>query len=218
MSKLLRAVSFASASLKTLAIAIVLVLCGASDAFAQSFLVCPPDGDVNCIGDVPSVSFLNAAESGYDAVSIIVSDATISGSACDYTIARTWTVTFSGPEGSFTESCSSIFRIADFEDPTFVNAPANATYQCIEEVPAFTNLTAIDDCSGDVVVQQFGESTSADDTLVCDQVTTPAGPGQDWSIWLDGLYAEGLATTDWYKWYGTPSLVFSNNGRAHLVG
>ncbi len=218
MSKLLRTVSFASASLKTLAIAIVLVLCGASDAFAQSFLVCPPDGDVNCIGDVPSVSFLNAAESGYDAVSIIVSDATISGSACDYTIARTWTVTFSGPEGSFTESCSSIFRIADFEDPTFVNAPANATYQCIEEVPAFTNLTAIDDCGGDVVVQQFGESTSADDTLVCDQVTTPAGPGQDWSLWIDGLYGAGLATTDWYKWIGTPSLVFSNDGEARLVG
>jgi hypothetical protein len=142
MSKLLRTVSFASAKLKTLALAIVFVLCGASDAFAQNYLVCPADGDVDCLGDVPSISFLDAAEAGFDAVDVVESTTSISGDDCDYTIARTWTVTFSNGETTFIESCTAIFRIADFEAPVFVNAPANANYQCIEEVPAYGNLEA----------------------------------------------------------------------------
>ena len=218
MSKLLRTVSFASARFKTLALAIVFVLCGASDAFAQNYLVCPADGDVDCLGDVPSISFLDAAEAGFDAVDVVESTTTISGDDCDYTIARTWTVTFSNGETTFTESCTAIFRIADFEAPVFVNAPANASYQCIEEVPAYGNLEAIDGCGGDVVVAQFGSASSIIDTLACDQVTTPAGPGQDWAVWIDGLLSAGLASTDWYRWVGTPSLVFSNDGEARLIG
>jgi hypothetical protein len=123
---------------------------------AGSYLVCPADGDVNCIGDVPSISFIGAAEAGFDAVVVVESTSIISGNDCDYTIARTWTVTFSNVETTITESCTAIFRIADFEAPVFVNAPENATYQCIEEVPAYANLEAVDGCGGEVIVQQFG--------------------------------------------------------------
>lgn len=56
------------------------------------------------------------------------------------------------------------------------------------------------------------------DTLICNQITTPTGPGQDWGLWLNGLYSAGLASTDWFRWSGFPSLVFSNDGSAHLVG
>jgi hypothetical protein len=104
------------------------------------------------------------------------------------------------------------------ELPQFINAPSNVAYQCPEEVPAFENLTAFDRCGDAVVVEQFGSSSSADDTLVCDAVTTPAGPGQDWAVWIDGLFSAGLASTDWYRWVGTPSLVFSNDGEARLIG
>ena len=100
MSKLLRTVSFASASFRTLVLAIVFVLCCASDAFAQGpnlYLQCPADGDVNCLGDVPSIS---AAEAGFDAVDVVESTSIISGNDCDYTIARTWTVTFANADTS----------------------------------------------------------------------------------------------------------------------
>jgi hypothetical protein len=84
---------------------------------------------VNCLGDVPSISFLGAVEAGFDAVDVVESTSIISGNDCDYTIARTWTVTFANADTSFAESCTAIFRIADFEAPVFVNAPADANYQ-----------------------------------------------------------------------------------------
>ena len=218
MSKLLRTVSFASANFKALALAIVLVICGANTSFAQNpSLVCPADGDVNCLGDIPAASISGLEGSGFE-VSVVYSDAVISGTACDQSISRSWVATFTSPEFEYTETCSSIFRVADFEAPVFVDAPGNASYQCIGEVPAYGSLNATDACGGDVVVQQFGSSSSMDDTLVCNQVTTPQGPGQDWGLWINGLVNAGLASTDWYRWNGSPSLVFSANGEARLIG
>jgi len=158
MSKLLRTVSFASANLKMLVIAIVFVLCGANQAFAQPSnqpsIDCPPNVEVSCLDDM----------SDFDAVGwVSVMDAD------GYSI--------------------------------------NVTY----------SLSAYDRCGGDVTVEQFGSSSSADDTLICDQISTPQGPGQDWGLWINGLYPT-LASTDWYRWVGAPSLVFSNNGQARLVG
>jgi len=127
----------------------------------------------------------------------------------------------------YTADCSCAGTFADEDNdgicdaidncvPTFINPPANASYQCSGEVPAYENLTASDCCGGNVV-EQFGSSSSVDDTLVCNQVATPQGPGQDWGLWVNGLYPSH-ATTDWYRWVGAPSLVFSNDGEARLVG
>ena len=100
MSKLLRTVSFASASLKTLALAIVLVLCGANTVFAQlPSLVCPPAADVNCDQDLPMATVADLDGSEYT-VDLTYTDAFVSGSACDSQVARTYVASFSSPDSS----------------------------------------------------------------------------------------------------------------------
>ncbi|MFN5619714.1 MAG: hypothetical protein ACK478_00280, partial [Flavobacteriales bacterium] len=129
MSKLLRTVSFASASLKTLALAIVLVLCGANTVFAQSpSLVCPDAADVNCNQDLPMATFSNVEGSGYTA-DLTYTDAVVSGSGCDVRIARTYAANFTSADDSYTQTCTVVHRVADFEAPVFVGAPSNATYE-----------------------------------------------------------------------------------------
>jgi hypothetical protein len=214
MSKLLRTVSFASASLKTLALAIVLVLCGANTVFAQS-IVCPESADVNCNQDLPMATFADLEGSGYTA-SMSFSDAVISGSGCDVQIARTYTATFTSADDSYTEMCTVVHRVADFEAPVFVDAPGDATYECIDEVPAPSAVSAQDDCNNPVVVELFENESSINDTLVCNDITTPDAFGPDEALWLNGLNAAGLTTR--YSWSGTPSLIFSANGEARLVG
>ena len=127
----------------------------------------------------------------------------------------------------YTSECICVGTFADEDDdgicdaiencsPVFINAPGDTIYQCIEDVPSFENLTASDCCGGNVVVQ-FDEATWLYDTLACDQITTPIGPGMDWGMWINGLYPEG-ASTDWYRWTGAPNLVFSSAGQARLIG
>jgi hypothetical protein len=216
MSKLLRTVSFASASLKTLALAIVLVLCGANTVFAQS-LVCPQAADVNCNQDLPMATFADLDGSGYTA-SMSFSDAVISGSGCEVQIARTYTATFTSADDSYTQMCTVVHRVADFEAPVFVGAPSDATYECIDEVPSAASFTAQDECGGPMDVVIYEDASSIDDTLVCNDITTPQTPNvqNDFSLWLDGINAVGLPLR--YAWSGSPSLVFSSNGEARLIG
>jgi hypothetical protein len=218
MSKLLRTVSFASASLKTLALAIVLVLCGANTVFAQlPSLVCPDAADVNCNQDLPMATFADLEGSGYTA-SIAFSDAVVSGSGCEVRIARTYTATFTSTDDSYTNVCTVVHRVADFEAPVFVGAPSNSTYECIDEVPGVASFTAQDECGGPMDVVLYEDASSIDDTLVCNNITAPDAPGNiaNYSLWLDGINAVGLPVR--YNWSGSPSLVFSSNGEARLVG
>jgi uncharacterized protein (TIGR02145 family) len=62
------------------------------------------------------------------------------------------------------------------------------------------------------------EYTLANDTLFCNEITTPSGPGPDWAFWIEGLFNMGLASTDYYEWTNWPSIVFSDNGQARVVG
>ena len=223
MGKLLRTVVLAAAKLKTIALAMLFVLCGASDAFAQPSINCPSNVTVSCVDDLSDfdatgwVSIEGAVDYNVD---VVFSDNWINsnGNPCRRVYQRTFVVTFTQSEIEFSLNCTQQILVRDFELPEFVNAPSNVAYQCAEEVLAFENLTAVDRCGDAVVVKQFGSSSSADDTLVCDEVTTPAGPGQDWAVWINGLYSAGLASTDWYRWVGAPSLVFSNDGEARLIG
>ena len=96
--------------------------------------------------------------------------------------------------------------------------PSDTTYQCFEDVPAESTLPDSIYCENGLFVEFFGSQSDYEDTLICNEVTTPAGPGQDWGLWVSGLYSEGLASTDWYRWVGTPTLVFSQDGEARLIG
>jgi hypothetical protein len=179
MSKLLHAVNLAQAGLKSLALAIVFVLCGAMGASAQTapiYLTCPEDGNVNCFSELndimPSIAYGAAIEAGYSVSPVVFSDVIIEEiSACTYTLSRTWTVTFTSEATSFSEFCTAIYSVDDLLAPVIVNAPADAAYQCQADVPAQTELTAIDNCNGEmpVPVVEFA-SASANDTLVCNSI------------------------------------------------
>ncbi|MFM2202005.1 MAG: hypothetical protein RL040_1205, partial [Bacteroidota bacterium] len=218
MSNYLQAMSLRSRGFNSFIVTAFIFFFSSGVLGAQSLIICPSDGEVSCIGDLPVVYAPGAGEAGYETVDVVYSDVVLSGNDCDYTLARTWTVTFTSPENTLTESCTAVFRVADFQAPVFVGAPADASYQCIDEVPAITNLEATDACGGQVIGEQFRSFSSADISLECNEITTPLGPGQDWGLWVNGLLNAGLATTDWYRWIGTPSLVFTVDGGARLVG
>lgn len=224
MSKLLHAVNLAQAGLKSLALAIVFVLCGASDAFAQPSIQCPTDNiRVDCLEemfDFDQVGTVTVSGSeGYDvAITYVDNQVNSNNNPCRRIFNRTYNVDFTNEAGTISLMCTQTIKVFDFEAPVFVDAPANANYQCLSEVPAFTNLLATDGCGDEVVVEQLQEAFVSDDTLICDQVSTPQGPGQDWAVWINGLYSSGLASTDWYRWRGTPSIRFNSNGQARLVG
>ncbi|MFN5620140.1 MAG: hypothetical protein ACK478_02455, partial [Flavobacteriales bacterium] len=131
-------------------------------------------------------------------------------------IARTYAANFTSADDSYTQTCTVVHRVADFEAPVFVGAPSNATYECIDEVPSPSALSAQDACGGAVEVTLFENSSSINDTLVCNNITTPNAVGPDYALWLNGINGVGLPTR--YAWSGSPSLVFSANGEARLVG
>ncbi|MFN5619901.1 MAG: hypothetical protein ACK478_01235, partial [Flavobacteriales bacterium] len=133
-------------------------------------------------------------------------------------IARTYAANFTSADDSYTQTCTVVHRVADFEAPVFVGAPSNATYECIDEVPAPSTLSAQDECGGAVEVTLFENASSIDDTLVCNDITAPDAPGNiaNYSLWLDSINVVGLPVR--YNWSGSPSLVFSSNGEARLVG
>jgi len=117
--------------------------------------ICPEAQDVNCIDDITAQPAITGLEGSGFVVDVSYSDQTLSGSACDRTIARTYYATFYSENSSFVQSCTVVHRIADFEAPVFINPPADATYQCIEEVPAAMNIEAVDQCSETLSVEFF---------------------------------------------------------------
>jgi len=73
------------------------------------------------------------------------------------------------------------------------------------------------DCNGFEVSNGF-ESHTGGDTSNC-VLTTPVGPGPDWSVWLNGLAVAGLQANDYYRWVaGTTSMSFYDDGTAYLEG
>jgi hypothetical protein len=73
------------------------------------------------------------------------SDGELVGGACGGTITRTWTYTDAcGNTGSATQTIT----VNDTMDPVFDAAPDDVTVECIEDVPAMTDLGWTDNCAG----------------------------------------------------------------------
>ena len=70
------------------------------------------------------------------------------GNTCPQIITRTWT---------YTDACGNTgygqlrpLPLTDTQAPVFAAAPADATYECIADVPAAANLAWTDNCDGPV--------------------------------------------------------------------
>ena len=80
------------------------------------------------------------------------------------------TVTFTATDGCGNSSTTvATFTIIDTTAPTAPNAPADITYECIDDVPAAANLIASDNCSGEISVTA---TDTTDNTDPCNIIIT----------------------------------------------
>ncbi len=134
------------------------------DTQAPVFAAAPANATYECIGDVPAMAGLawtdNCDGTGTDA-GTEVSD----GLSCPETITRTWT---------YTDACGNtatetqIITVNDTQAPVFAAAPANATYECIGDVPAMAGLAWTDNCDG----AGTDAGTEVSDGLTCPETIT----------------------------------------------
>jgi len=95
------------------------------------------------------------------------------GAVCDRTVTIVWTATDCG---DLTAEVTQVITITDDVAPVAPGAPTDEAYQCVEDVPAPGELTAVDACQGDITVtgvdSDNGGAGCADDPLVITRTWT----------------------------------------------
>ena len=129
-----------------------------------------PDAPANmtfeCIDDVPVANNLTAVDNCSGDITVSGIDSVDNSNPCNVIITRTWTFTDDCGNSS---SVAHIITVTDTTAPVAPSAPANATFECIEDVPVAGNLTASDNCVGDITV---GGNDSIDTTNPCNIIIT----------------------------------------------
>jgi len=210
--------------LKAITIAILFVLWGAGSVSAQDefpcevSITCPAEVNLECGANLENFDL-----TGYPTVDVSASctaqlnithsdEVVFSSGTCFVSIVRTWTASIVGGPS---DMCTQVITVADTEGPVFLDVPADATYQCIEDVPQAEELATVD-CDDLIEINIF--EPNGVDTLDC-TLSTPVGPGPDWAVWLNGLASLGLAANDYYTWVpGTATMVYNIDGTAYLTG
>ena len=109
----------------------------------------PADVSVACDDaniDIPNVT---ASDNCTDNLSVVFSEVVVPGNCDDaYSLIRTWTVT---DECGNSASDSQTILVSDDLAPVLDTAPAYVTVDC-DDIPAVAQLTATDNCGGDVEV------------------------------------------------------------------
>jgi hypothetical protein len=121
----------------------------------------PDDVNGQCDSDVPAKSDLTATDNcdGDIKVSPVDSAKAADAKGCGYTITRTWTFTDKCGNES---SVSQIIHIQDTTKPVAPSAPDDVNGQCDSDVPAKSDLTATDNCDGDIKVSPVDSAKVAD--------------------------------------------------------
>jgi Cohesin domain/Dockerin type I domain len=117
----------------------------------------PANVTLQCAANIPPPVNLTAVDACTGNITVAPTAATTAGScANNFTMVRTWT---------FTDACgnsSSVSQTITVNDNTAPQAPAalaNVTVQCAADVPAPVNLTAVDNCSGNITVAPTAVTT-----------------------------------------------------------
>src|SRR5690606_41411217 len=88
---------------------------------------------------------------------------------CNVIITRTWTLTDSCDNRSYV---SQIITVSDTTAPVAPQAPADISYECLADVPVPGDLTASDNCAGDITVTGMD---ATDNTDPCNVIITHIG-------------------------------------------
>ena len=98
----------------------------------------PADISVQCVDDVPAPSDLNWSDNCDAGGTVTSSDGPLVGGACGGTITRTWNV--SDACGNPAAARTQIITVNDTTPPNIDTAPADISVQCIDDVPAPSDL------------------------------------------------------------------------------
>ncbi|SEP64997.1 HYR-like domain-containing protein [Flavobacterium urocaniciphilum] len=105
----------------------------------------PAAASYQCLNDVPAAESLSAQDNCSGVIVGISQDSVDASNPCHVVITRTWTFTDACQNSS---SVIQIINVIDDVDPVPPSAPATASYQCLNDVPAAESLSAQDNCSG----------------------------------------------------------------------
>ena len=180
-------------------------------------IACAPDVTVECGTDLNDYTITGmpqvATNSTDGEITFVPVDVVISSSDCGSVISRTWIITY----GETSISCIQTITIVDTTGPVISGYESPVYVQCLEDVPAFDDVTAMDVCSGEAEVETFESQTGEVETECV--LSTAFGPGADWAVWLPVLSSGGVTSS--------ANFVFDVNGghfdqfidgTAHLYG
>ncbi|MFK7756394.1 MAG: T9SS type A sorting domain-containing protein [Flavobacteriales bacterium] len=172
------------------------------DCPADVILECGSDTSVEALG-MAVYADANLCDGGDE---ITFSDE-MSGDLCVTTIERTFT-------GSFGATCTQTILVTDSQGPVFPEVE-DVNVQCVEEIPAPLDLTAVDACTGEEVAADVFIANTGVVSEECD-LFDAIGPGADWSVWLQGF---GPGASDNFVWDADGgSFVKYADGTARLTG
>ena len=122
-------------------------------------IVCPADVTISCDTSTdPASTGVASATDGCGAVIISFSDSEVTGQCTnERIITRVWIAT---DENGDTGICSQIITVIDDVAPVPPAAPADLVLQCAADVPALVDLTATDNCNGDITASPTVQITS----------------------------------------------------------
>jgi hypothetical protein len=141
--------------------------CGNTSAVSQTITVLddtaptppapPADLNLQCSDDVPPPVDLTAVDN-CDGDITVLPTANITPGNClnDFTMVRTWT--FTDTCGN-TSAVSQTITVLDDTAPVPPAPPADVNVQCAEDVPPPVDLTAVDNCDGDITVSPTADIT-----------------------------------------------------------
>ena len=128
--------------------------CGNTDSVVQVITVedndapllvgVPSDVTVSCEA-IPPPANITVNDSCWNDLTAELSEVTSSG--CPYTITRTWTATDSCGNST---TATQVVTVEDNEPPVLQSPPADMTLDCGDVIPAPAELTATDNCSGEL--------------------------------------------------------------------
>jgi hypothetical protein len=130
-------------------------------------LTVPADVTVEC-DSIPAIGAPTATDNCDADVTITYDGEVRTDGACQdsYTLTRTWTA---ADNCSNTHTVSQTITVEDTTNPVAPVAPNNISYECIADVPAAGDLTAIDNCAGNITVTGVD---NVDNTDPCNVIIT----------------------------------------------
>jgi hypothetical protein len=119
-------------------------------------ITCPANVTVQCDADVPPADFAGGTASDNCGTPTVVHVSDVASGTCPKIITRTYKAT--DASGNMA-TCTQTITVKDTTPPVLSGCPANASFQCISQVPSPPTVTATDNCDGPVAVM-FSETQS----------------------------------------------------------